>query len=87
MAIVVGAFLIGKFGFSGDLASAFATWILTMLSVIAIWNAIALKTGGRVPHPYWMPDQMLGPWFDSLRSSFIVVLFFYGIVLGYFWWR
>lgn len=63
-----------------------AAWFLFLLLLVALWDWLALATRfGR--YLAWLPQHPLPAWLHPLRSSFVMIFFFYGIIAGHFFWR
>ena len=63
-----------------------AAWIVLLLAVVAAGDLLAMAS--RRPHYLaWLPEWPLPHWLEALRASFVMVAFFYGIVVGHFFWR
>ncbi|HVD02320.1 MAG TPA: hypothetical protein VNG93_14455 [Candidatus Dormibacteraeota bacterium] len=63
-----------------------AAWIVTLLLVVAGWDLLAMATRSS-RYMDWLPQWPLPRWLDQVGSSFVMVAFFYGIVVGHFFWR
>jgi len=83
---VAAAFVLGP---SVDVAlAAGAAWIVFLLLVVAVADLLELARGTRSPRYHrWLPEWRLEGWLNPVRSSFVLVAFFYGIVIGHFFWR
>ena len=66
--------------------SLIATGLLLMLTAVTLWDWIASLTS-RAPYLDWLPRHPLPPWLRPVRSSFIAITFFYGIVIGHYFWH
>lgn len=66
--------------------SAIATGLLLMLTAVVLWDWVASMIS-RAPYLDWLPRHPLPPWLRPVRSSFIAITFFYGIVLGHYFWH
>lgn len=64
-----------------------AAWGVFLLLVVAAWDLLALATSRFAASLAWLPRLPLPAWMNPLRSSFVVVAFFYGILAGHFFWR
>jgi len=63
-----------------------AAWIVLLLAMVAAGDLLAMAS--RRPHYLaWLPEWPLPHWLEALRASFVMVAFFYGIVVGHFFWR
>ena len=66
--------------------SAIATGLLLMLTAVVLWDWVASMIS-RAPYLDWLPRHPLPPWLRPVRSSFIAITFFYGIVIGHYFWH
>ena len=64
--------------------SAGMAWLVFLMFVLALWDCFAIATRF-MPYLSWLPQHRLPPWLHPIRSSFVVIAFMYGIVLGHFW--
>jgi len=63
-----------------------AAWFLFLLFLVALWDWLALATHF-ARYLAWLPQHPLPAWFHPIRSSFVMIFFFYGIIAGHFYWR
>jgi hypothetical protein len=85
---VAAAFLLIPDASAAEAAA--AAWGVFLLLVIAAADLVALAGARRHRAPRymrWLPEWPLGGWLDPVRSSFVMVAFFYGIIFGHFFWR
>jgi hypothetical protein len=66
--------------------SAAAAWFVFLLFLVALWDWLANATGFD-RYLAWLPQHPLPAWFHPIRSSFVMIFFFYGIIAGHFYWR
>lgn len=66
--------------------SLIATGLLLSLTAVALWDWVASLVS-RAPYLDWLPRHPLPPWLRPVRSSFIAITFFYGIVIGHYFWH
>jgi hypothetical protein len=66
--------------------SLIATGLLLLLTAVALWDWVASMIS-RAPYLDWLPRHPLPPWLRPVRSSFIAIAFFYGIVIGHYFWH
>jgi hypothetical protein len=64
--------------------SAGMAWLVFLMFVLALWDLAAMATRF-MPYLSWLPQHRLPPWLHPIRSSFVIIAFMYGIVLGHFW--
>jgi hypothetical protein len=64
--------------------SAGMSWLVFLMFVLALWDFAAMSTR-YMPYLSWLPQHRLPPWLRPIRSSFVIIAFMYGIVLGHFW--
>jgi len=60
--------------------------LLLLLTAVALWDWVASMIS-RAPYLDWLPRHPLPPWLRPVRSSFIAIAFFYGIVIGHYFWH
>jgi hypothetical protein len=64
--------------------SAGMAWLVFLMFVLGLWDFVAMSTRF-MPYLSWLPQHRLPPWLRPIRSSFVIIGFMYGIVLGHFW--
>ena len=87
--LALGLGLAAAFRFSPSIDVAIsggAAWFLFLLFLVALWDWLALATRFD-RYLAWLPQHPLPSWLHPLRSSFVMILFFYGIIAGHFFWR
>jgi hypothetical protein len=66
--------------------SLIATGLLLMLTAVVLWDWVASMIS-RAPYLDWLPRHPMPRWLRPVRSSFIAITFFYGIVIGHYFWH
>jgi hypothetical protein len=87
-AAALGACMLAAFHLTPSIdvgLAAAATWLVFLLFLIAAWHWLALATGfDRFLE--WLPKHALPRWLLPIRSSFVLITFFFGILLGHYFW-
>jgi hypothetical protein len=86
--LILAAAVVGDFHFLPFAAavSAATAELLFLILFVAAWDLVAMAMGS-TSYLAWLPQHPVPPWLQPVRSSFIVVAFAYGILLGHYFWQ